>query len=111
MEETEIKQINLVSDSITGRKRKGGARDVLFQIGGIPIRCHLNRDLGTVRSEPGLHLWEELPGEGNSKSKGHTAAGTLEDQQGGHSDRVREVRSRGRPGGSCQPGEDCGFGF
>ena len=54
MEETEIKQINWVSDSITGRKRKRGARDVLFQIGGIPIRCHLNRDLQAVRSEPGL---------------------------------------------------------
>ena len=74
MEETEIKQINWVSDSITGRKRKRGARDVLFQIGGILIRCHLNRDLQAVRSEPGLHPWEELPGEGNSKGKGHNGS-------------------------------------
>ena len=48
---------------------------------------------------------------GTARVRAITAAGTLEDQQGGHSDRVREVRSRGRPGGSCQLGEDCGFGF
>lgn len=33
---------------------------------------------------------------GTARVRAITAAGTLEDQQGGHSDRVREVRSGGR---------------
>lgn len=60
-----------MSDSITGRKRKGGARDVLFRIR-HPDQMSFERRL--AGSEPGLHLWEELPGEGNSRSKGHNGS-------------------------------------